>query len=60
MIFDKDTRELQECVVPYRTPVRIDGRKFSWTLDEMHALCEEDGDPLEYYGLSSCSTWASR
>lgn len=50
LIFHQDTRELQECVVPHRTPLRIDGKEFSWTLAEMHALCAEDGDPLEYYG----------
>lgn len=50
LIFHKDTRNLQECVVPHGTPLRIGGARFSWTLAEMHALCEEDGDPLEYYG----------
>lgn len=50
LIFRKDTRELQECVVPHGTPLRIGGKQFSWTLAEMHALCREDGDPLEYYG----------
>jgi hypothetical protein len=50
LVFRKGDRALQECVVPYGVPLNIGDAEFDWSIPAMHRLCEEDGNPLEYYG----------
>ena len=48
--FDKKSRVLRECTVPFGADVHLDGEKVDWTVDGLLGLCRRDGSPLEYYG----------
>ncbi|WP_337245605.1 hypothetical protein [Luteimonas sp. gir] len=50
LVFQKETLRLQECEVQCGVKTQVNGRDLDWSLPGLKALCEEDGDPQEYYG----------